>query len=386
MKKIKVLIIPSWFPNKKDPLWGNYFVNQALELSEYCDASLLYINRVGLREIFNIFREKKTDGYDELKYKFKFYKKSIINFKYLNLDYSFRKYAKNAYKAYKKLTKYTGKPDVIFVQSSLPAGIAAKYIKEKENIPYVVHTHSLSIFNNPYYKNYVIDVIKNASFCMSVNEDIKNEIENITKNECNIVPNFIDCKKFDVKLNNNNDKFVLINISNFYKVKALDVLLKALYIVVNKKNYKNVYLKIVGTGEYKSYYESIAKSLNLNDNVEFLGYVSNSSIPKLLSESNVLCVSSTYETFCIPIVEAFAAGLPVITTNCRGPLEIVNNKNSIITPINDIEKYAESIIFMVNNYDKYSHNEIKKYAFNKYDKSVNCKNIIDILEKAKKSS
>ena len=244
----------------------------------------------------------------------------------------------------------------------------------------------MSIFNNPYYKNYVIDVIKNASFCMSVNEDIKNEIENITKNECNIVPNFIDCKKFDVKLNNNTDKFVLINISNFYKVKALDVLLKALDIVVNKKNYKNVYLKIVGTGEYKSYYESIAKSLNLNDNVEFLGYVSNSSIPKLLSESNVLCVSSTYETFCIPIVEAFAAGLPVITTNCRGPLEIVNNKNSIITPINDIEKYAESIIFMVNNYDKYSHNDIKKYAFNKYDKSVNCKNIIDILEKAKKSS
>ena len=31
MDKLKVLMIPSWYPNKKDPLWGNYFIKQIKE-------------------------------------------------------------------------------------------------------------------------------------------------------------------------------------------------------------------------------------------------------------------------------------------------------------------------------------------------------------------
>ena len=77
-----------------------------------------------------------------------------------------------------------------------------------------------------------------------VGNNIKDKIESISKINCKIVPNFIDCKKFDLKKNENKDNFTLINISNFYKVKALDVLLKALNIVVNEKNKKNVKLKI----------------------------------------------------------------------------------------------------------------------------------------------
>ena len=51
----------------------------------------------------NATKEKKTDGFDEKKYNFKFYKKTILNFKTLSLDFSFKNYAKAAYKEYKKL-------------------------------------------------------------------------------------------------------------------------------------------------------------------------------------------------------------------------------------------------------------------------------------------
>ena len=37
MKKIKMLVIPSWYPNEKDPLWGNYFIKQAEALNDYID-------------------------------------------------------------------------------------------------------------------------------------------------------------------------------------------------------------------------------------------------------------------------------------------------------------------------------------------------------------
>ena len=114
-----------------------------------------------------------------------------------------------------------------------------------------------------------------------------------------------------------------------------------------------------------------------------MGYVKNEEIPNVLKNSDALCVSSTFETFCIPIVEAFSAGLPVITTDCTGPLEICNEKNSIITPINDVEKYADAIIELMENYSNYNSKDIRNYALNNYDKNVVCKNIIEVLKSVK---
>lgn len=376
---MKILIIPSWYPNKSDPLWGNYFIKQAIALNDYADVSMLYINRVGLREKSNYMAEKKTDGFNDTLYPFKFYKKSILNYKAISLDYSYKRYIKEAYKAYKKFVLYTGKPDVILVESALPAGLAAKYIKEKEGIPYMVHSHAEDVIINSYYKDYTKDIILNADASLAVNEVIKGRLMDI-RNDIKLIPNFIDCKKFDKKLVKDKKDFNLINICNFYKVKSLDVLLKALNIVVNEKGYKNVKLKIVGTGEYKDLYISISNSLNLKNNVEFLGYVDNDLVPDLLSKSNVLCVSSSVETFCIPIVEAFSTGIPVISTACVGPKEIVNKDNGVIVPIGDVEKYADAIINMIKNYKKYDSKKIKKYAYDNYDKSVICKKIIEIAK------
>ena len=379
MNKLKILVIPSWYPNEKDKLWGNYFIKQSEALNEYADVSMLYINRIGLKELKKYKKEKLTDGYDKNLYKFNFYKKTIINYKAVSIDYSFKRYEKAAYKAYKKYIEIIGKPDIILVESTLPAGLAAKYIKEKENIPYVVHEHSLDVLNNPIYKKYVNEILKNADDYMAVNSDIANSIKKVRK-DCHIVPNFIDCNKFDVERIKTNKDFNLISICNFYKVKALEVLLKALNIVVNEKNNKDVKLKIVGTGDYKDYYQSVCNSLNLNENVEFVGYVENAKIPNILANSDVLCISSTVETFCIPIVEAFSSGIPVITTDCTGPLEIVDKTNSIVVPKNNIEEYSDAIIKMKKDYKKYNSKEIKKYAFDRYDKSVICKKIINIFE------
>lgn len=379
MKKLKVLVIPSWYPNKADPLWGNYFIKQASALNEFCDVTMLHIERVGIKEINTYFENKKTDGFNNSLHSFKFYKKTMLNYKSISLDYAYKKYTECGYKAYLDLVKEIGKPDVILVESALPAGLIAKKIFEKENIPYVVHAHSEGIMTSDMYKKYIIPVMENARDYMAVNNNIKEIVEKIRNKECHLVPNFIDCSKFSLKEERKDKDFVLLSVSNFYKVKAVDILLKAVDIVVNEKGYKNIKLKIVGTGEFKHYYESIANSLKSKDNVEFLGYIDNNNLPKIYKNSDVLCVSSTFETFCIPIVEALSTGIPVITTDCVGPLEIVNKDNAVITPINDIEKYADSIIYMINNYKKYNKNNIRKYAFSKYDKKVVCKKIIEIL-------
>lgn len=380
MKKLKVLIIPSWYPNKKDPLWGNYFIKQATSLSEYIDITMLHIERVGLKEVNKFIKEKSTDGFNNSLYNFRFYKKSILNFKNISLDYSYKNYIKAGYKAYLEIKKITGKFDVILVESILPAGLLANYIKQKEKIPFVVHAHSESIMTNKYYTKYIIPIMNNADNYMAVNQTIKEKVESIINKPCHLVPNYIDCNLFSLKNDRKDNKIILLNVSNFYKVKCLDILIKALDIVINKKGYKNVYLKIVGVGECKSEYEKLVDNLKLNKYIEFLGYIPNKDLPNIYKESDILCVSSSFETFCIPIVEALSSGIPVITTNCGGPKEIVNEDNSIITKVNDVDEYAKSIIKMIKNYNKYNKKEIRNYAVNKYDKKVVCKKIINILK------
>ena len=252
---MKILIIPSWYPNSNNPVWGNYFIKQAQALNDYADVSFLTVNRIGIKEIKELYKQKKQDGYNFNKYGFHFFQKSILNVRTISLDWSYKKYKKAAYKAYKKLIKKTGKPDVILVESALPAGLAALYISEKEKIPYITHHHSHDVLTTKAYLEYSKLVINNSKYCMAVSDEIKNEVEKLGK-KCEIMPNYIDTKRFSIK-NNNNKKFTLINICNFYKVKALEILLQALNKVVYEDNIKDIKLNIVGTGDYEKYYKEV---------------------------------------------------------------------------------------------------------------------------------
>lgn len=376
---MKILIIPSWYPNKTNPLWGNYFIKQAEALNEFAEVSFLNVNRVGLKEINELFKLKKQDGYNSNKYSFKFCQKSILNVRTINLDWSYKRYQKAAYKAYKELVKNVGKPDIILVESVMPAGLAALYISNKENIPYIIHHHSYDVLSNNKYKTYNELVIKNSKYCMAVQDEIKEIVEKLG-NKCDIVPNYIDTKKFDIKVKSNK-KFTLLNICNFYKVKALEILLQALNKVVYEDNIKDIKLIIVGTGDYKNYYKEVCKSLKLNKYVDFVGFVPNENIPKIISSCDSLCVSSRMETFCIPIIEAFAAGKPVITTECGGPNKLVNKKRGIKVPVDDVESYRIAIKKMKDTFMEYDTFELKKYAHDNFDKKVVCKKIINTCKK-----
>lgn len=369
---MKILFIPSWYPSKDNPIWGSYFIKQAENMSNYADVSMIYVNRVGLKNIFSLFNNSKEN------YCFKFYKSNILNIKRISIGLSYEIYKKAIYRLYKVYEKENGKPDIIFAQSVLPAGLGALYISEKENIPFVVHEHSIEVMKQ--YKKYSDIVIKKAHGYYAVSKKIKDFLDKNNRKDTIIIPNYIDTKRFSYKPNKSKDKFILINICNFFKVKSLDTLLKALRIVIDKYMIKNIKLNIIGTGEYESFYKGICKDLNLNDYVSFKGFIDNNKLPDIISSSNVLCVSSKIETFGIPIVEAMSCGLPCISTKCGGPEEIINESNGLLVPIDNPKEYAKAIVYMYNNINKYDPKVIRKYAHDKYDREVVCKRLLKELE------
>ncbi|HHF58962.1 MAG TPA: glycosyltransferase family 1 protein, partial [Thermoplasmatales archaeon] len=77
--------------------------------------------------------------------------------------------------------------------------------------------------------------------------------------------------------------------------------------------------------------KSLSKMLDIDDYVEFLGYVPDKDLPELYRSSDLLILPSiTGESFGITLLEAMASGLPVIGTNVGGIPEIIKGCGKIV--------------------------------------------------------
>ena len=111
-------------------------------------------------------------------------------------------------------------------------------------------------------------------------------------------------------------------------------------------------------------------------NIKLLGWVKNKS--DFYSKIDVFCSSSNIEPFGIVILEAMAMGVPVISTDCRGPMDIINNGyNGIIVKKNnffELQKYLKKFKKDKTLLKKFSKNGVsevqKKYTFEAYKKNL----------------
>ncbi len=106
---------------------------------------------------------------------------------------------------------------------------------------------------------------------------------------------------------------------------------------------------LVGDGELHEQIVEKAKALGLQNDIVFTGY--QDDIRNILKSSDLFISHSSSEAFGISILEAMAAGLPVIATDSGGTAEIVNGrrKSGIIITYGDKEALATSIIQLMQN-------------------------------------
>jgi UDP-D-galactose:(glucosyl)LPS alpha-1,6-D-galactosyltransferase len=111
--------------------------------------------------------------------------------------------------------------------------------------------------------------------------------------------------------------------------KRLDILLKALSNVTG-----NWSLRIVGDGESKNELELLASKIGISGNIIWDGWKEDPWAN--ISEASALLLSSDYEGFGLVLVEALSRGIPVVSTNCEGPDEIIqDDKNGWLYPVQD---------------------------------------------------
>lgn len=137
---------------------------------------------------------------------------------------------------------------------------------------------------------------------------------------------------------------LIITIAEFNKNKNQIQLVKALQQILKRQ--KNVCLLLVGAGKQELRLKKLAHKLGVGKKVMFLGY--RRDIPELLHISDIFALTSLREGLPRSVMEAMAAGKPVVATDIRGHRDLIqNNVNGFLVPINNVAKTSEAILKLI---------------------------------------
>ncbi len=116
-------------------------------------------------------------------------------------------------------------------------------------------------------------------------------------------------------------KFVLLTVNFLHPRKRIDLFLQAFADV--KARVPNAVTLVVGSGPEDAALRALASDLDISDSVRFTGFVPDEELPAYYGASDVFVHTCKNESFGLSVLEASAAGLPVVAVNEGGPREII---------------------------------------------------------------
>ena len=133
-------------------------------------------------------------------------------------------------------------------------------------------------------------------------------------------------------------------------LKGLDYTLRAIEKL--KKNYVNIELVIIGKLKKDGHTSRLIKSLQIEDIVSFKTNLTKEEIAIEYSKSSIAIVSSLYEGFGYPVIEAMSCGVPLIAADTSSIPELVKDFALLIPP-KDTPVLISAIEQILNNYKQY---------------------------------
>lgn len=144
--------------------------------------------------------------------------------------------------------------------------------------------------------------------------------QGIAGERIDIIPNGIDLRMFPIRRRSNRPRRVTM-VACLREGKRIDVLIAAIPRIVAE--YPDVEFQIVGDGPCRAQLIEMATGLGVLRHVRFMGH--RDDVPAILSDSDLFVLPSQSEASPNVILEAMAAGLPVVASNVGGIPELVSD-------------------------------------------------------------
>lgn len=218
------------------------------------------------------------------------------------------------------------------------------------------------------------------------------ETHYVNDKQCVTIYNGINIDRFNktsspdsIKLNKSiENHYTLLAVASHIPEKGLQILIKAIALLKEKKTDIQINAMLVGDGWYSNELEKLAREQNLTKEIQFLGR--RSDVHTLIQNADVVVVPSLWEeAFGLIIAESMASGTPVIASRIGGIPELIENDVSgyLFEPGN-VEELALKILNLLNDQQKqikFSTAALEK-AQMQFDISDQIKAITEIYESA----
>lgn len=235
-------------------------------------------------------------------------------------------------------------------------------------------TSKLNVMLTPFFEKLVTNLKHNCVH--TVSETTKDDLVKLgEKKPIHVIHNSVDIRKI-YEISN---PFQLIYVGRLLFYKNLEVAIKAINIA--KDSERRIKLVIVGNGPHKKTLEELVQRLELQQQVEFKGYLDEHEKTRLIASSHALVFPSLCEGFGLVILEAFAQERPVLVSNVRPMSDIViHNITGYVLDPHDEKTWADHFLKIINNKEKTEKmgkagNELLK---SKYNQEIMYQNIMKV--------
>lgn len=369
-----VLVIPSWYATRKNPVRGSFFREQALALLRggHRVGVLAIPTRVrtfhGLAELWSLrahgLQLTSSEDHGLASYRLSSWGLSPSLVVERRLDV--------VVEAFDRYVAQQGRVDIVHAHSALYAGFAALSIRERRGVPLVLTEHLTAIARDrlfPDQRRRVARAIAGADRCIAVSGALARGMRRIVPGaQVDVLGNVVDTDFFSPPTAPpSRSPFALAIVCSLQRRKGVDVLLRAFQRAFANEQ---VVLRIAGHGPERGDLEALARRLGVADRVEFLGPLSRERVRELLQRSHALASASYLETFGVTVIEALACGLPVVATRSGGPEEIVTPESGAIVEPGDVPALAAALADVYRSYERFDRSAIRADCVARYGEAA----------------
>ena len=184
---------------------------------------------------------------------------------------------------------------------------------------------------------------------VSISQEVAVTVRNLYGHEIEtpVIYNGIPTGRFSAYTNRKDENnTILLHVGRFSLQKNHKLLIEAFALAV--KECSRLRLWLVGDGELKSDIEKLVAEKGLSSYVSFLGI--RADVAELLGQCDIFALPSDWEGVPLTVLEAMAAGKPVIATAVGGVPELVKDgETGILIPPQDTKSLAQAILKLATN-------------------------------------
>jgi glycosyltransferase involved in cell wall biosynthesis len=361
---LRIIVVPSWFPSPRAPLAGIFFAEQTELLAKHAPDIEVHVFAVPKRN-FDIPFKRPVAALGVLlrwwraaKYAVRAVTPNYVIHTFETLVWSDRvahggllHEARRMARVARDVERERGAFDLVHAHVSHPAGFVAAELARILGVPLVVSEH-MSPFpfddmrgadGRPFPD--VLSPLESAARVTAVSRAHAASIAQWIRRPIDVLPNFIDEARFAPADRAFVEPFRFLSVGHLVPQKGFDVLLRALALCQARG--ERFHLTIVGKGYQESDLRAIARELDVESSVAWLGAPDRASMPEIYRAADAFVLASRHESFGVVVIEALASGLPVAATRCGGPEEIVTPEVGELALPEDPDALADAMSRLV---------------------------------------